>query len=127
MKLKHIINICLIITSITTYCFYGHTEELLQLDSPTRTEKEYHSNGTIKAEIPHHNNVIHGIVIQYYENGDLKSEETYKNGQKNGFSAYFYPNGVLQREIFYKNNKPIGKEYQFDKHGYLIKEEFHPE
>ncbi|WP_299216047.1 hypothetical protein [uncultured Dokdonia sp.] len=71
--------------------------------------KEYHPNGTLKAE----GWIISGekanYWYQYYENGQLASKGHYKGNQKSKYWYYYTKNGSLKREGHY--NKGIAENW----------------
>ncbi|WP_052083399.1 toxin-antitoxin system YwqK family antitoxin [Helicobacter sp. MIT 11-5569] len=114
MRVKFIY--CLGIISVMAGCS-SHIEEAKTMESydnkqveiPCKIskygiEKEYHSNGKLKAEIGYNaKHQRHGATKVYYENGNLESLFCYQNGEPQGGKRY-YESGALRMEVEFSND-----------------------
>jgi antitoxin component YwqK of YwqJK toxin-antitoxin module len=118
-------------------------KEILSSDDiKTVTEKSYHENGQIKAEIEFVNDIAHGLYKEYYDNGQLRVTIRFEkgqqvdgvidsfdengrlirtveiiNGNKNGPFKEFYPSGTIKKEGEYKDDEIIGKPIEYYEDG----------
>ncbi|MDY5822040.1 MAG: toxin-antitoxin system YwqK family antitoxin [Helicobacter sp.] len=67
-------------------------------------EREYHSNGNLRFEIPYKNAKEVGVETWYYENGNIEEEILHKSNK----TKWYDQNGNLQAELSFKNDKLHG-------------------
>jgi hypothetical protein len=116
---------------------------MFYLNSCVNVEKEYFSNGNIRAEYFLKDGKLNGLKKVYYESGKINWEAFYKNdtlngiyrefsesgilivegaffrGQQHGLFEIYYPNGVLKDEVFFVDGHEHGRHKIFYESGKL--------
>lgn len=64
-------------------------------------QKEFYSDGSLKASYPIKDGVIEGQVKEYYPGGELKSEVLFIDGKQDGKAIFYYQDGAVEREVFF--------------------------
>jgi antitoxin component YwqK of YwqJK toxin-antitoxin module len=67
----------------------------------TGTERRYHPNGTLAAEVPRKHGLPHGTIRTWHENGQLADEREAVFGGTIGLSRKWGTDGSLEMEMNY--------------------------
>jgi len=81
----------------------------------------YHSNGSLKEEIPFVNGVIEGVVKTYLPNGEPNTQEEWISGKQEGITTV-YQNGYKFAEVPYVQGVRCGIERRFGAGSTVVEE-----
>lgn len=81
---------------------------VFMLVSCKESQKEYYSDGSLKAEFFIENNVKNGQATTYYKNGSVESKLNYKNGLKHGEESFYYESGKIKSIVTWNNGQQSG-------------------
>lgn len=82
----------------------------------TGLARDYHKDGTLKAEFPFKNGLFHGTVKEWHPNGKPLAETEFQKGLRTGKNREWTEAGLLYRERVYDQDRIVSeKNYEAGK------------
>ena len=74
--------------------------------SCSKTQKEYYSDGSLKAEyVINNEGQFNGVYKEFYENGKRKAQVDFKNGHKDGVAEFCDSTGLLTHKEYFQHDE----------------------
>jgi len=82
--------------------------------------KSWHQNGNMSICCFYKKGVLHGDYTDWYQNGQLWEKRFYIDNKLNGQIKVFYEDGQQQYTVYYKDDLREGEYKEWDEEGLLI-------